>query len=82
MIADGWQEELDARDAEYEERLQHQMAVHHAELLQERNSRLEIQRLYEAIQIEIKQKTTSFSTQLSQKDIAIQAAESATLKVR
>lgn len=58
------------------------MAVHHAELLQERNSRLEIQRLYEAIQIEIKQKTTSFQTQLSQKDIAIQAAESATLKVR
>jgi len=53
-IADNWQVELDARDHEFEERLQHQMAVHHAELLQERNSRMEIQRLYESIQIEMK----------------------------
>lgn len=60
-IADEWQIELDQVNSEWEQRLEHQVSVHHGELLTEQQKRIKIQKLYESIQIEITQKASVYA---------------------
>lgn len=54
-LVDNQQLEHDNLEAEFEERLKHQISVHHAQMLIQKNNYSQLQSLYEALQLEMSQ---------------------------